>query len=399
MPFAIGLAWAAVVALLLIRAILQFRAYEMLPPAEPPAASGASSLTVIVPARNESANIGPCVSALLSQDYPPTALRTVVVDDNSTDDTAAIVRRLARSRSELTLLSAAPLPEGLTGKPHACWQAARSADSEWLCFVDADTVAAPALLASAVSFAEKNSIDLLSLEPDQELGTFWERLILPAGLYLVAFFAPDLRSINDPDSDAAAADGQFLLIRRRAYEAIGGHAAVRAEIAEDTALARLLKQAGFRTYLMGGKDLIRVRMYTGLSSLWEGLSKNAVEVVGSPGATVLTALGGLLLAAISLIAPLWTWIDFAGGTAGPWALGLALAGTLALLGTHLAGTRYFHIPWWYGLAYPLGYVLVAGIALTSVRAHDTGAIRWKGRVYAPGGHEPASEAVPFERAP
>ena len=382
---AIALAWVCLVALLLTRAVRQFQGYEVLTPA----GSGEEReplLTVIVPARNEAPNIGSCMEGLLLQSYPSDRMKAVVVDDDSTDGTAEIVGQIARNHPGLRVIPAGPLPKGWTGKPHACWQAARTAGGEWLCFLDADTVPAPELLRTAVAVAETKGIEMLSLEPFQVLGSFWERLILPSGLFMIAFFAPEIGSINDPENDTAAANGQFILIRRRVYEAVGGHAAVGGEIAEDSALATLVKKAGFRTSLMGTKDLIKVRMYTCLAEIWEGLSKNAVDVVKSTRAAVLTALLGLLVGWLAPLLPLGAWYVFsrgetAGSTAG---LTLAALGSLALFCTHVAGTRYFRISWWYGLLFPLGYTMVAAIVFNSIRSRARRSIRWKGRIYKGG---------------
>ena len=385
MLFLLALAWSCLVAWLLFRATRQFQAYEVLAPEndlwpEPP-----PTVTAIVPARNEFHTIGACLQGLLGQLYPVDRLRIVVVDDNSTDGTAAIVRSQMESKPHCRLIEAGGLPKGWVGKTHACWQAASLAQSDWLCFMDADTVAAPELLTTAVAFAEKRGIDFLSLEPFQELGSFWERVIIPAGLLLISF-QTDLRTINDPATPDAAADGQFILMRREVYEAVGGHAAVREKISEDKALAVLSKQAGFRTYIMGGADLIRVRMYTGLRNLWQGLSKNAVDIVESTRVALFAAVGGLLLGWAAPLLPLWAWLNFAGtgmSSSGAWPLGLALLGSLALFITHIAEARYFRIPLWYGLLFPVGATMAAGILLHSLWKQMTGQIAWKDRVCPP----------------
>ncbi len=386
MLFLLALAWVLLVAWLLFRAIRQFQAYEMLAPdSDWVDGQEVPTLTAVIPARNESQVIGACLQGLMDQRYPSDHLDIVVVDDNSKDQTASIVRTLAGSRPNVKLIEAGGLPKGWVGKPHACWQAASLAQSDWLCFMDADTVAAPELLVTAVAFAQKRGIDFLSLEPFQELGSFWERVIIPAGLLLISF-QTDLRTINDPATPDAAADGQFILIRREAYAAVGGHPAVRTKISEDTALASLAKQAGFRTYIMGGADLIRVRMYTDLKELWQGLSKNAVDIVGDPWSAVFAAAGGGLLGWAALLLPLWAWLDFArAGYAwsGVWGLGLALLGSLALFLTHIAEARYLRIPLWYGLLFPVGASMAAGILLHSLWKQITGQIAWKGRVCPP----------------
>ncbi len=282
MLFLLAIFWISAVGVLMMRALTQYRHYEMLPAQPWPPGRGAPPVSVIIPARNEAHNIGPCLRSLLAQDYP--CFEAIVVDDNSTDDTAKIVRSF-QSDPRVRLLSSKPLASGWTGKSHACWQGALAASGEWLCFVDADTLACPALLSTAVQAMGSRQLDLLSLEPFQDLGSFWERLIIPAGFFLLAFYH-DLRRVNKPTSPEAAANGQFILVRRNAYDAICGHAAVRAEICEDSALARLMKRSGKRIALLGAETLIHTRMYTGLKTLWQGLSKNVVEMVGGCQSTV-----------------------------------------------------------------------------------------------------------------
>jgi chlorobactene glucosyltransferase len=385
LPLIVSLLWCGLVAALLVRAGLQFRAYEAIPAVSEPDRSRAPQLSVIVPARNEAANIAACLAGLLNQSYPCERLTVVVVDDNSSDDTAAIVADITRSRPGLKLLQAGALPGGWTGKTHACWQGFRAAQGSWLAFIDADTTASPALLSSAVNFAEAENIDMLSLQPFQELKTFWERLIIPAGLFMIAF-ASDLRAINDPIKPDAAANGQCILIRRQVYESIGGHAAVRSQIAEDTALARRVKLAGYRTYMAGAARLIKVRMYTGLKPLWEGLSKNAVDVVKNIRAAVFFSFGALVLGWASILLPVWVLVVGAqklmrADLLAVLSLGFALLGSAAMFGTHIAESRYFRIPLRYGLLFPLGLTMVAAITINSIRSRRRGSVVWKSRVY------------------
>jgi chlorobactene glucosyltransferase len=389
LPIIASLLWCGLVAALLVRAVLQFRAYEAIPAVSEPGGNRAPQLSVIVPARNEAANIAACLDGLLNQSYPSDRFSVVVVDDNSGDETAAIVGGLAQSRPDLRLLSAGALPDGWTGKTHACWQGFRATHGRWLAFIDADTAASPTLLSSAVNFAEAQNIDMLSLQPFQELQTFWERLIIPAGLFMVAL-ASDLRAINDPSKPDAAANGQCIFIRRRVYESIGGHAAVRSQIAEDTALALRVKSAGYRTHMAGAAHLIKVRMYTGLETLWEGLSKNAVDVVKNNRAAVFFSFGALVLGWASILLPLWILVGYREGLMGAdpsvlLGLGFALLGSAAMFGTHIAESRYFHIPLRYGWLFALGLTMIAAITINSVRGRRRGKVVWKSRVYPESG--------------
>ena len=288
-PLVFALTWAGAVASLLARTIMQFRHYRAVHMHDL-APDDAPEVTVIVPARNEARTIGVCVGSLLAQDYPRERMKIVVVDDNSTDGTADAVGAVQAGRREkrVDLVHAPPLPSGWTGKSHACWLGVGAAQGEWLCFVDADTVSRPALSTGCNRHGAAQSLDMLSLEPFQVLGTFWERLLIPCGFFLAAL-VQDLRRINDPAFPDAAANGQFILVRRSVYESIGGHRAVRSEIAEDTALARLLKRSGHRLGLLGAEDFIQTRMYTGLRTLWEGVSKNLVVMAGGRGPALVSA--------------------------------------------------------------------------------------------------------------
>jgi chlorobactene glucosyltransferase len=375
----VGFAWMGLVALLLLRAVRQFRAYRAI--AAQPAPRPAPGVTAIVPARNEAPVIGRCLAALIAQDYPADRLAIVVVDDRSDDGTAAAALATAGGDPRVQLVRGAALPAGWMGKPHACWQGAERATGEWLCFMDADTVADPALVGSAVAAAEARPLDLLSLSPRQELASVGERLVMPLG-FLVAACLGNLRAVNDPASGAADVNGQFLMIRDRVYRHIGGHRAVRDQAHEDRALAALAKRAGCRIALCSGEPLFRARMYRDWRALWHGGARNLSGMLGGAGATALTAIGALIVGPGAVALPLW--IGLARPDSGRlWMAGLvpAIAGSLALAATHLATARYFRIPARYGLLFPLGYVLGAAVALNGALALWRGRLVWKGRVY------------------
>ncbi len=376
-------AWLAIVAWLLVRAFRQRDSLEMLAPSPPPPAHSSPEIAAIIPARDEAANIGACLETLIGQDYPSERLRIIVVDDHSNDDTAAIVARIAAGHPQVSLLCAPPLPPNWIGKSHACWIGARAApaDTEWLCFLDADVRAEPALLASAVGAACEEAIDFLSLAPRQELGSFAERLILPCGLYLLAF-RQDLRRVQAPEGRDATATGQFILLRRSEYDALGGHAAVSGVICEDLELARLFKRSGDRVLLRGGQRLLSTRMYTGWRTLWPGIAKNLVDTLGGPAATLRTAAVALALSWAAVLLPFATALSCMDG-AGTGCLASAVAGlgSAAALAFHVAGASYFGIPFWYGFLFPLAYTIGAVIAVDSVRQRWRGRVSWKGRTY------------------
>ena len=375
--------WLAFVAWLILRAFHQRGALEQVAPVAGPVNRAAPTVVMVVPARDEAANIGNCVSSLMAQTYPMDRLQVLVVDDHSRDETASIVAGLTRKYSSLTLMHSPPLPDGWTGKSHACWTGSRAAppQADWLCFVDADVRAEPLLLVSALALAEARHLDFLSLTPRQVLVSFAERLMMPCGLYLLAF-RQDLIRIQAPESGEATATGQFILVRRAAYENLGGHAAVRSEICEDVALARLAKRSGLRVALAGGDRLLRTRMYTGWETLWLGVSKNLAEMMGGPVSAGVIAILGAVVPWAAVVLPL---IDTTGCMRASHhaclALAVALPASAAAFGLHIAGAAFFKIPLWYGLMFPLGYTVGAMIAVDSVRRRLTGKISWKGRVY------------------
>jgi chlorobactene glucosyltransferase len=374
-------AWLAVVAWLIVRAVNQRGLLPRLAAASPSYRDDAPRVTVIVPARDEAANIARCLNSLIAQDYPAENLHILVVDDHSADQTAAIVRRIAAQDSRVTLLSSPPLPPRWTGKSHACWIGARAVnpESEWLCFIDADVWGAPNLMSSAMHAALAQKLDLLSLAPRQELQSFAERLILPCGLILLSFIQ-NLQRVQGQSTGDATATGQFMLIRRDGYEAVGGHAAVCHAICEDLEFARRLKQSGRSVLLMDGAQVISTRMYTGWRTLWPGFAKNLVDTLGGLSATLMLAAVAVVLAWAAVALPL---IDLAAGAHdASAALVMALIGSAAAFGLHIAATSYFRIPCWYGLLFPLGYTVGAMMAIDSVCRRLRGRVSWKGRIYS-----------------
>jgi chlorobactene glucosyltransferase len=377
-------AWLAVVSWLILRAANQRGLLPRIALASPPRSEQAPHITVIVPARDEAANIGLCLTSLVAQDYPAHRLHVIVVDDHSADATAQIVRDIAAHHPRVTLLASPPLPPRWTGKSHACWIGARhtAQATDWLCFLDADVWGEPALMSSAMRAALGQGLDLLSLAPRQELRSFAERLMIPCGLIILSL-VQNLDRVQSRAGTEVTATGQFMLIRRDAYEAVGGHAAVCSAICEDLEFARLLKQSGRSVLLMGGDGAISTRMYTGWRTLWPGLAKNLIDTLGGPLATLLVAFAAMTLAWAAVAIPL---IDAAGWARGASdasaALVLALLGSAAAFGLHLAATFYFRIPICYGVLFPLGYTAGALMALDSVRRRLSGRVSWKGRIYS-----------------
>ena len=375
--------WCLAVFWLIARAFGQRNLLQILQATAPPAPERAPKVAVIVPARDEAGNIDRCLRSLVGQNYPVARLRILMIDDHSRDRTFAIAIALAQANPQLTVLQSPPLPPHWVGKSHACWIGARAAepDAEWLCFIDADVWAEPALIASAIWAAGNEGFDLLSLAPRQELQSFAERLVMPCGLYLLAF-CQDLRTVQARNSSEVTATGQFMLVRRSCYESVGGHAAVRGDICEDLMLARLVKRSGGYAILQDGRRLLATRMYRGWSTLWVGIAKNLSEMLGGPPRTIAIAAAAVVLAWAAWLVPLGDALHCVQGSSGS-CIGLipAALGSAAAFGLHIAGASYFGIPPWYGLLFPLGYSAGALIAIDSVRRRLSGRVRWKDRTY------------------
>ncbi|HEY4470384.1 MAG TPA: glycosyltransferase family A protein, partial [Stellaceae bacterium] len=359
-----GAIWAGLVGWLLLRLLRQFRTHRNASLGPPPISTEQlPAVAILVPARNEIGNIGACLAGLTAQRGLSYGLSITVVDDGSQDGTAEAVSKFGRDDPRIRLIDAGELPEGWMGKPHACWQGALQAEAEWLCFVDADVRATPDLVRTALAAALDQRIDMLSLNPLQEVGSFWERLIIPAGLVLIGC-VQDLRPVNQSRANQIAVNGQVLLIRRDVYVAAGGHAAVRGEICEDKALAIRIKQAGWSYRLLGAEHLARTRMYTGLDTLWEGLAKNATEILGDGPNTVAAATAALVVGWAAVLMPLLTVLAAIREPSAAVLAGAALAllGSATIIGVQIGTARYFRILPLFGFLFPVAYSAVAALA-------------------------------------
>ncbi len=260
----------AIVAALFLNTLNNLRLLRR-PAQRPPPASG-PLVSVLVPARDEARSIGPCVEALARQDYP--WLEVLVLDDQSEDQTAAIVEDLARRFARVRLLRGLPLPPEWHGKAYACAQLAQAARGEWLLFVDADTILAPACVSTTLAVAIERRADLLTMMPRVLAESFGEALLLPAFSLTFGTLLPMGIVTSRRFPQVAAALGPYLLFRREIYRRVGGHEAVRTDIVEDMKLAQLVKRHGGRLVWLDGTDLARVRFYHGFGEAWRGIAKS-----------------------------------------------------------------------------------------------------------------------------
>ena len=337
-------------------------------------------VSVIIPARNESAVIETVVTSVLASAYRP--IEVLVIDDRSTDDTAARVGELARRDPRLRLIAGEELPPGWYGKPWACLQGYRAARGDLLLFTDADTRHAPELLGRAVGALRETGADLLTIAPRQRCETFWERIVMPQIWLLLGVRYHPARVNHSRRPRDVIANGQFILMPRASYEAVGTHEAVRGDVAEDLALAQAVVGRGGRLHFAFAERLMETRMYQGLGALIEGWSKN-VYLGGRrsfPEEPVLRALVPVILAlafCFWLTPPSALVFGVLAGAPAPSAIvatGLgALFWCLICFG--------MQIPAIYGLGYPLGAAVALYIAARST-LRGRRRVEWRGRTYA-----------------
>lgn len=371
------------------------------------APSNAPMISMCVPARNEERNIRRCVENLLTQDYPN--FEVIVLEDRSTDATAQILRQLVlesnssshsqgvvvkRGQSQertptLHIINGTELPADWAGKPHALYQAAAAARGEWLCFVDADTFLSPAALSSCYAKAMETDADMFTIMTFQIMGSFWEKVVMPLVMTALSVgFSP--RKVNDPKRKDAIANGQFILIRRSVYEAIGGHESVKDQIVEDKAISEQVKWNGYRLIVADGMQMSRTRMYTSLPEMWEGWTKNIyLGLRDRPSLLWLGVFGAFVALIAALFLPIWPflgirWYIHNGG----WMAGMVILQS-SCLWAYLIYVRArvaekMEISRWYAFTTPLGAAVFAAMMITSaVRVLSGKGVVWKGRVYAP----------------
>ncbi len=339
------------------------------PPSEPPPVR--RPVAVVVPARDEAGNVLDCLAAALDQRGVPD-LRVVVVDDGSTDGTAALVAGHPDPR--VRLVRARPPGPGWLGKPNACAQGAEAAgDVDVLVFLDADVRLMPDAVAAAVAVLDDAGLDLVSPWPRQLAGSAAERLVQPLQQWLWTTFLPLRLAERSPRPSLAAANGQFLVLRRAAYERAGGHAAVRGEVIEDVALLRAVKATGGRGAVVDGSTLAVCRMYEGWAGVREGYGKSLWAAVGgSPAAGLATA--GLLTAVWVLPAA----AALRGSRAGLVGYAAGVAGRV------VSATSTGGRVWPDALAHPVSVLALDALMVRSVLGRRRGTLRWRGRPVAAG---------------
>ena len=333
-------------------------------------------ISVCVPARNEARGIQACLQSLLNQDYPN--FEVIAIDDHSTDSTGNIIRTLAQENTCLKVLKAADLPEDWLGKPFALNQAFKIAQGEYLLFTDADPVFKPTALNTAVHAMRERELDVLTLMPQAEFRSFWERAVQPVIFGFIASLTR-FRDVNDPGHTSAMGFGAFLMFRRAAYEKIGGHEAGKADVLEDVLIAKRAKQAGLKLFVADGKQLFSIRMYFGLKEIWFGWQKNMFfamkESVLKATYNVAVVLGFVftpyIILAINIFEQVgWLWMGMA-------MLGVILVSAAAYKTCDEMGLHRNN-----AVLFPMGALVMAAIMANSMfHTLVRKKTKWRGRVY------------------
>jgi glycosyltransferase involved in cell wall biosynthesis len=341
-------------------------------------------ITAIIPAKDEEKTLAECLESVCAQTYPN--LEILVVDDRSSDRTGAIARRAAETDPRVRVITITHLPDGWTGKTNALQVAADQARGRWFWFLDADTRHEPENLSIVMEYARENGAVLASLLPEMRCETFWENVVQPlAGIVLMQSYP--LFRVNDDRSSLAFANGQYILIERSAYEAVGGHRAVRDRFVEDIRLADRVKRTGLPIRVAIAREIGSTRMYSSLNQLVRGWSRILYDALGrNPWRLLGRLLDPIIFSQSGHVALLVSLFLLATGRNGPFAKYLlvmslihhAFAFTVLRRVYRLSVPQTRYVAW-----YPLANLIVEWILIRSIRMCLTGRVTWRGTVYGP----------------
>lgn len=335
-------------------------------------------VSILVPARNEEANIQKCISSLQNQDYPEYEI--IVLDDNSTDNTTAIISHMQEKDSRIQLLQGQLLPDGWAGKPFACQQLAMQARGSWLLFVDADTVHEPYMLRSVISIAIEEKVSLLSGMPRQMTSGLWQKIVMPLMYFLLMSWFPVWFLNRTKKPWPTLAIGQFMLFPTREYWKVGGHEVVKTRIIEDVWFGAEIKKAGGRFVCVDLSQVMSTDMYTSVVSMTEGWGKWMYSIIAmSP-----IALAGFFMAAyLFFLAPyFWLAQGLVFGEAFETYIHIVVAQVVIIMLMRWSCDRHFKEPSVSFIFHPLGILYLVLVAFYSTARHAVGAgVAWKDRLY------------------
>lgn len=345
---------------------------EYRPPSSILPMSSRPSVSVLIPARDEESSIGQAIESVLAS--RGVELELIVLDDHSHDSTAAVVRSYERRDPRLRLAEAPELPEGWSGKPHACAVLARLASRPILVFLDADVRLAPDGLERMIAFLGASGADLISGFPRQITVGLSERLVIPLIHFILLGFLPVRRMRLDRSPSLAAGCGQLFVTKASSYEQAEGHTSIRSTFHDGLKLPRAYRARGMRTDLFDATDVASCRMYRNTSDLWSGLSKNATEALAAPSmivpATILLFGGQMMPTLLLLFAPSLSRSQ----------LTIVVPAFLATYLPRLLGVRRFRQSLPGALLHPAGIAMLLAIQWTAfVRKALGRPTTWKGR--------------------
>lgn len=322
--------------------------------------------------------IGACVESLAGQTEIGEIL---VINDQSTDQTANVVKKEMEKIPKLRLLVTNGPPTGWVGKNYAAWIGARAAKGEWLLFTDADAVHSGGSAAKALAIAGGENSAVVSFSPEQVMEMWYEKALIP---YVYCRLADKFSyaEVNDPAKPAAGANGQFLMFRRETYDAIGGHEYVAGEVLEDVALAQRSKNAGYRIWFGSGKGVVRVRMYRSFAAMWEGWKKNLYPLMGGSRAALTREFARAVTPPAALLVVVSA--GFLSSVSPMAGFGVAVICALILAafdGNELKQCGFAPRLALYGIP---GRLLFGGVLVASYLSHRRGRVEWKGRAYPVG---------------
>jgi len=325
-------------------------------------------VSVLIPARNEEVNLPACLDAASKQG--DAVLEILVYNDHSTDGSAKIISEFAKRDSRVREVEPVPLPSGWLGKNFACARLAGESKGKWLLFIDADARLAEDTAPRMVEEAQMRRLKFLSCWPGLEMGSFWERALMPMLNFVVLSIFPAPLSLTLDRPSLGIAHGACLMIERESYFSLGGHSAVRDRIFEDGSLARLWRERGERGLCLDGQDLVRVRMYESFGGIWRGFQKN-------------------FFLAFRHEMSFWAFVSFHFLVfLLPWLLLLTSPSRSAALvvgiifGARIALAIRFRHPAWAALLHPLGELILISIGISSWRRIKSGrVVDWRGRRY------------------
>ncbi len=351
-------------------------------------------VSVIIPTRNESKRVTPCIESIKAQSYPN--LEIIIVDD-STDNTVEVIKNIVKDDKRFRIIKEEKLEGGWVGKPHAMQQGSKEAKGEWLLLIDADTAHDPDIITSAVKHATKKKLDMLSILSELVCKSFWEKIIQPIPTGLLIFILP-LGKVNDHESKNAFALGPFILIKHSVLNKIGGYKKIRDKIADDVEMAKLLKESGFKIGLARAHNMMKLRMYEKFKDIWEGWSKNIFmgfvqkREIKAKGKQILILLIGLFVVFDMVVLPfaaviLSLFVIFVLNLTFWWfILGASIIIWLfSIFVQFIVHKKYYIGNPMFSPLYFIGGIITMGIFLNSaVKTLSGRGVKWKGRTYTNG---------------